>query len=357
MQVPGNFWPCGIGSLPFKEPEPALELIFKSMPQIPHWPQLPKRGRVEHFVYQSLAPLVRLGLIVVPEGEGLPYFNTRASDWPEKLTQFYTLLLDAASGHSRALEYFAIPREAGRGFYAFVEFLSREGTGQALFLKGQVAGPLTAGLYLTDAEGRYAFYDPQLRDLIVKTTAMQARWQAKVLGTRGLPAIIFVDDPALSAYGTSTHVALNREEVIEALKEVALEIINAPGIPGAHSCSGVDWSIFMVSGFRIISFDAYNYFESLKVYASQVEDFLNEGGTLAWGIVPTYEKAWEESCATLCALLKNYIEELVKRGVNSSRLYRQGLVTPSCGTGVLDEELARRVYQLTFEVAEAMAGE
>jgi len=327
------------------------------MPQIPHWPQLPRRGRVEHFVYQSLAPLVRLGLIVVPEGEGLPYFNTKASDWPERLTQFYTIFLEATSGQTQALEYFAIPREAGQGFYAFVEFLLREGTGQALFLKGQVAGPLTAGLYLTDAEGRYAFYDPQLRDLIIKTTAMQARWQAKVLGERGLPAIIFVDDPALSAYGTSTHIALNRKETVEALKEVVLEIVSASGIPGAHSCSGVDWSIFIEAGFRIISFDAYNYFDSLKVFAPQVEDFLNEGGILAWGIVPTYEKAWEETGASLCARLKNYLEELVKRGVNPSRLYQQGLTTPSCGTGVLDEGLARRIYQLTSEVAEAMAKE
>lgn len=354
MQVPGNFLACGIGSLPFKEPEPALELIFQSMPQIPHWPQLPRRGRVEHFVYQSLALLVRLGLIVVPEGDRLPYFTTEAPDWPERLTQFYTLLLDAASGQTQALEYFAIPREAGEGFYAFLERCLHEGTGAALFLKGQVAGPLTAGLYLTDAEGRYAFYDEELRDLIIKTTAMQARWQAKVLGQMGLPAIIFVDDPALSAYGTSTHVALNRGDAVEALKEVALEIKEAQGIPGAHSCSGVDWSIFIEAGFRIISFDAYNYFDSLKVFAPQVEDFLKEGGILAWGIVPTYEQAWKETRFTLHARLKYYIEELAKKGVTPAHLYQQGLITPSCGTGVLEEDLARRIYQLTAELAELM---
>ncbi|SMB94291.1 hypothetical protein SAMN00808754_1004 [Thermanaeromonas toyohensis ToBE] len=355
MQVPGNFLPCGIGSLPFKEPEPALELIFQSMPQIPHWPQLPRRGRIEHFVYQSLAPLVRLGLIVVPEGEKLPYFATQAPDWPERLTQFYTIFLEATSEDPQALESFAIPREAGQGFYALLEFLVHKGTGPALFLKGQVAGPLTAGLYLTDAEGRYAFYDPQLRDLIIKTTAMQARWQAKALGRRGLPVIIFVDDPALSAYGTSTHVALNREEAVEALKQVALEIKKVQGIPGAHSCSGVDWSIFFEAGFQIVSFDAYNYFDSLKVFAPQVENFLAKGGILAWGIVPTYEQAWKETRDTLSARLKHYLDELVKRGVTPKRLYQQALITPSCGTGVLEEDLARRIYQLTAEVSELMA--
>ncbi|MGI9951155.1 hypothetical protein V3F56_02245 [Moorellaceae bacterium AZ2] len=353
MKLPGNFWACGIGSLPHLDPQSALELIAATLPQIPHWPQLPRRGHVEHFLYQGLVPLVKLGLIEEPPG-GTAYFATDSPDWVEKLTAFYALFLQAAEGEGEALEAFAIPPEAGRGFFAFVRWLEGGGTARAHFLKGQVAGPLTAGLYLTDMAGHYAFYESQLRDLIVKTTALQARWQARVLGSFGLPVMIFVDDPAVAAYGSSTHVALQREAVVEALAAVAQEIEKEGGIPGAHSCSGVEWPIFFEAGFRVVSFDAYNYFTSLQVFPREVDEFLAGGGVLAWGIVPTYEQAWQETGSSLLRRLNGCLEEMARRGVNRGRLYRQGLVTPSCGTGVLAEPLAEHIYRLTAEVAEAM---
>ncbi|HBT47528.1 MAG TPA: hypothetical protein DEA73_06585 [Peptococcaceae bacterium] len=352
-QFPGNFWACGIGSLPHIDPQPALELIAATLPQIPHWPQLPRRGHVEHFLYQSLLPLIKLGLIHEPPG-GTAYFTTGAADWADKLTAFYELFLRAAEGEGEALEYFAITPEAGRGFYAFIDWLEGGGAAEARFLKGQVAGPLSAGLYLTDSAGHYAFYEPQLRDLIVKTTALQARWQARVLGRFGLPAVIFVDDPAAAAYGSSTHVALRREEAVEALAAVAEEIKEEGGIPGAHSCSGVEWPIFFEAGFRVVSFDAYNYFTSLQVFPREVGEFLAGGGVLAWGIVPTHEGAWQETARSLQERLQGCLEEMARRGVNRERLYRQGLVTPSCGTGVLAEPLAEHIYGLTAEVAAAM---
>ena len=42
----------GVGSLPFKDPGQALELISRSVPEIPFWPQLPKRDKREGMVAQ-----------------------------------------------------------------------------------------------------------------------------------------------------------------------------------------------------------------------------------------------------------------------------------------------------------------
>jgi hypothetical protein len=62
-----NFQPqclaTGIGSLPFVDPEEALDLISGELPDMPHWPQLPQRGEREHFVYQFLQPLVDCGIL------------------------------------------------------------------------------------------------------------------------------------------------------------------------------------------------------------------------------------------------------------------------------------------------------
>ncbi|GEA16859.1 hypothetical protein E308F_31050 [Moorella sp. E308F] len=356
MPLPGNFWAAAIGSLPYQEPGPALELIFKNMPLVPHWPQLPRRGHQEHFVYQSLSPLVRLGLIKDEPGE-MPVFTDASPDWAANLTAFYSLYLEAEAGSEEALAAFAIPREAGIGFYALVECLEQHGPGRARFLKGQVAGPVTAGLYLSSSSGRSAFYDPQLRDLIVKTTAMQACWQVRELGRFGLPVLVFVDDPALAAYGTSTHVALQRDDLVEALAGVVEGIRAKGGLPGAHSCSGVEWPIFFESGYQIVSFDAYNYFTSLQVFAPDVATFLDRDGVLAWGIVPTYEQAWQETAASLAVRLQGAIEELTRKGVDRELLYHQSLVTPACGTGVLDVRLAEHIYKLTAGVAELMGQE
>ncbi|MGI9859942.1 hypothetical protein SDD30_00985 [Moorella naiadis] len=355
MLLPGDFQALGIGSLPYHEPGPALDLIMKTTPTIPHWPQLPKRGHQEHFVYQSLAPLVHLGLIRETPGE-MPVFTDADSGWADRLTDFYSLYLEAEAGVEEALANFAIPREAGVGFYALLAYLEQKGTGPACYLKGQVAGPITAGLYLTASSGRSAFYDPQLRDLIVKTTAMQACWQARELGRFNLPVLVFVDDPALAAYGTSTHVALQREDLVTALAGIVAGIEAGGGLAGAHSCSGVEWLIFFEAGYRVLSFDAYNYFTSLQVFAADVANFMAEGGVLAWGIVPTYEQAWQETPAALAARLQEQIGELARRGVDGERLYRQALVTPSCGTGVLEVDLAEHIYGLAAAVAAIMAG-
>ncbi|MDN5346804.1 MAG: hypothetical protein PWP65_368 [Clostridia bacterium] len=348
--LPGNFTPCGIGSLPYREPGPALKLIRECLPAIPHWPQLPLRGHEEHFLFQSLAPLIRLGLIKEEEG-AMPYFTALEDGWTERLTAFYGFYLQLEEGGMEALSGFSIPERAAVGFYAFLQDLEAQGTGEARFLKGQVAGPVTAGLYLTDGTGRPAFYEPQLRDLLVKTTALQARWQIQQLSRFGLPVIIFVDDPAISAYGTSGHVAIQWQDLVEALKEIAGAIIAGGGIPGVHSCSGVEWPIFFEAGYRIVSLDAYNFFTSLLVFASEVKTFLKEGGVLAWGLVPTYEQAWKETPMSLSRRLEEYFEALARRGVPGELLLKQALITPTCGTGTLEPELAEHIYRLTAELA------
>ena len=42
----------GIGSVPFTEPQEAVELILAHMPQIPYWPQMVRRGYLEDMTAQ-----------------------------------------------------------------------------------------------------------------------------------------------------------------------------------------------------------------------------------------------------------------------------------------------------------------
>ncbi|TYO95926.1 hypothetical protein [Desulfallas thermosapovorans] len=341
---------AGIGSMPFKEAGPALQIIWENMPAIPHWPQLPRRGGDEGFVHQFLDPLVRIGLL---EKRGdktvFPVDNPR---WPERLTQFYTTYLSAEAGDDKALEMFAFPRSAASGFYAFMEEIRAKGTRSARFLKGHLAGPLTIGFQLKDERGRLAYYEDQLRDVLVKTLAMHARWQAAELAKTGLKPIIFVDEPGVRVYGSSSYITVTREMVVSDLNAVFAGIHAAGGLAGVHSCDAVDWSLLYESNLEIVNLDVYQYGDSLFPYVKEMKKYLERGGVLAWGIVPTLDKAFDESASTLLARLEKLWAELGERGIERATLLRQSLITPACGTGLLEPDLSERIYVLTRGISE-----
>jgi hypothetical protein len=340
-----------VGSLPHSEPQAALDLIGARLAAVPHWPQLPLRGPQEGFVIQFLNPLLKTGLLEW-EGEKIR-FATEASDWDDRLTAFYLLYLAVEEGDEKVLDQFAIPPEAATGFYAFLERMAG-GTGQAECLKGQVVGPLTAAFRLTDAAGRSAYYDEQLRDVVVKSLALQGRWQARILGGFSSRTMVFVDEPGVSIYGQSTYITVTREMIREDLEAVVEGIQAAGALAGIHSCAAVDWSILMETRADVISLDAYGYFDSLLPFRDELGDFLARGKTVAWGIVPTSDQAAEESVESLVQRLEQYWGQLSGRGVTREQLRRQSLITPSCGAGTLAVDLAERIYALTAGVSSAL---
>lgn len=344
----------GIGSLPFTETGQALALIRENLPDIPHWPQLPQRGKEEGFVFQFLNPLVRTGVLTLTDHAGRAFFDTAATEWAQRLTGFYELYLRAGEGDWQALEEFAFPSEAAAGFSAFVAEVKEKGAGKALYFKGQLAGPLTIGFALKDEQGRPAYYNEQLRELIRQTLALHARWQALTLAGLGRPAIIFIDDPGVSVYGQFSFITVTKEMIAADLGEVVRAIHGAGALAGVHSCDAIDWSLLLESELDIVNLDAYNFGASLFPYAREIKTFLERGGVLAWGIVPTSEKVREEGGNSLAGRLSGLWSELENRGVPRELLKRQLLITPACGAGLLSPELARCIYRLTREVSEAV---
>ncbi|MCL2337431.1 MAG: hypothetical protein FWC60_08430, partial [Firmicutes bacterium] len=313
--MPTEFTPrgmaTGIGSMPYREPETALKLIMENMPAAPHWPQLPRLGSEEGFVYQFLNPLVRSGLLE-QRGDKV-IFPVEARDWSERLTGFYTVYMDAEAGDPEALAAFAFPLASASGFYAFLAKLRQDGVGQARFLKGHLAGPLTIGFQLKDENGRWAYYQDQLRDVLVKTLAMHARWQVTELARFGLPVIIFVDEPGIRVYGSSSYITVTREMVLADLNAIFADIHNAGGIAGVHSCDAIDWSVLYESHLEIINPDIAQYGESLLPYVKEMKPYLARGGVMAWGVVPTTDKAFAEDADSLLRRLEELWSALTAR--------------------------------------------
>ena len=340
----------GIGSMPYTEPGEALDLIFKNMPQIPHWPQMPRRGAREGLVFQFLTPLVKAGLIQV-EGDKA-YFDTQSEHWGEGMTEFYSLYLAAVEGDVTALEAFSLPEGSAAGFYSFINRVKQNGPGEAVYLKGHLAGPLTVGFNLKDEKGKFAYYDNQLRDLLVKALALHSRWQALEIAKLGRPVILFVDEPGISIYGKSDYITVTKEMIKEDLNEIAEQIHAAGSLVGVHSCDAIDWSILYQCNLDIVNLDVYNFGASLLPFVAELKEFLSRGGILAQGIVPTSDVAFSENSQSLFTRLMATWKELQDRGIPIKQLMDQTMITPACGTGLLEPELAVHIYGLARQVSD-----
>lgn len=339
----------GIGSFPTHTAETALELIFSHVPEIPHWPQLPAKGSKEGLVRQYLNPLLEYGLVA--EGSRrAPFFVTEADEWLELLTAFFSTVLENNS--LEAIESFGFPQDVASGFYAFLKYLQEFDYRSVRCLKGQITGPLTTGIVVTDEKMQPSFYHNHLREIIVRSLGMQIRWQARTLQQFGLPVILFLDEPGLYGYGQASFIGLSKQAIQHSLQTL-IEIAHEEGIIiGIHACAGVDWSLLFELPFDIINIDMYNYFTSLLPYVEECNEFLNRGGYLAWGLVPTSAEVEKETVSSLLTRLNTGQERLAARGVNYNALRKQLLFTPSCGTGTLTLEQTTAVYRLLQQLKE-----
>ena len=339
----------GIGSLPFKKEDQALDMIFKHLPLVPHWPQLPAISSSESFVEQYLYPLLKVEAIKMRK-KGSPFFDSEDPEFLNKLTDFYNLYLRALDRDQEVLHYFTMPPDSASGLYAFINKLKKEGTGRAKFLKGQISGPVTLGLWLTDGKRQPSFYLEHLRDILVKALQLQLEWQINELKQFGLPVIIFIDEPSLCLFGQAPYIGLSRDEVKESLA-MLLETIHLQGaMAGVHACSSIDWAILTELEVDIINFDAFNYFESFLVYYDSFIEFYKKGGIVAWGIIPTDDRVLEESKDSIILRLDNYFNNLTKKGFPEDLLKKQLMITPSCGTGTLSQELTEKIHRLACQL-------
>ena len=326
----------GVGSLPYSNPQDALRLILSTFPEIPFWPQLPRRDFRENMYAQFSENLVAVQLDMPHEIISAVIDDTMLA----QVETFYARYLAEDPG------LFAVSPEYAAGLYALRD--QRDALKQAKWIKGQVTGPISFGLKVVDQNLRPMLYDDSLHDVLVKHVARQAQWQEQFLAELGTP-LMFVDEPSLSLIGASV-VALNRDQVIRDLAEVFSSI---RGLKGTHCCGNTDWLMLLETSVDLISFDAYNYAENIALFADDVRKFLERGGILAWGIVPTVaEQIMSETESSLANRLDAAIGLLVKKGVDRALLYDRALITPACGLGTLSIPIAERAFALTRGISQ-----
>ena len=345
--------PLLIGSIPLQDHRQATDLILQSTPEIPLWAQLPVYAQ-EGMMTQFLPGLPGH----VSDGEQ-EYVNTDSEAFEADLVSFYEQYMAVTeSGQALDETRFVLDDTRAKGFTTLMEMLA-EKTPELFAIKGQITGPITFATGVKDQDKRAIFYDDQLRDAAIKLLALKAAWQVEHLGRFQVPVIVFLDEPALAGFGSSEFISISKQDVLDSLNEIMDQIHNRGGLAGVHVCANADWSVILDSKADILSFDAYTYFDKLAIFSQDLTRFLNRGGIIAWGIVPTLEaeNIERETSQSLLTQLRTKFDHLIGLGIEREKLLAQSLITPSCGTGSLSAQQARKVLQLTREVSQALRDE
>jgi methionine synthase II (cobalamin-independent) len=335
-----NFTPTGIGSVPWTDVGGTCAQILQTVPEAPFWPQFVQRSFFEDMTAQFCE-----GLTFLTVDESTRTVRLSSGEIETNLAAFYERYL------AEEVNAFAISESYATGLHALLRAIQENPSLAGPFIKGQTVGPVTLALGVKDDEGKPVIHHPHLMEAIVKGLSIKALWQVKALSATGKRPIFFLDEPALSGFG-SAFTPILRHEVIANLKEVMAYLRERTAVLiGIHCCGNTDWAMILEAGPDIVSFDAYTYMEHFFLYTKEILNFIRAGGTIAWGLVPTGEAAPEGSVDRLALIIEEGIDRLANLGLDSDLVSRRSIFTPACGMGTMEPAAAGAVLELLSELA------
>ncbi|CAN5841080.1 methionine synthase [soil metagenome] len=305
----------GVGSLPHTDAGSAIAFVLAHDRGLPAAPTLPNRSPLEGMVAQAAwgVPGVTIG-----PGGSLTIDRSR---------------MDPAAP-------VADPELAGEPFLTLRAFFGavadRPGP-----IKVQLTGPVTLGLVLHRAGA------PLDLAMAVAGAAVRARCRSLLARLDRIDQrtpLVVLDEPVLC-----TEVPLATDDVIDAISG-ALAAIEPHAVTGLHCCGPADWRALLEAGPQVLSLpvDA-----GTTTAAGALCAFIEQGGWVAWGTVPTDRPVgsdvgplWRRLSAQWC--------DLVAAGCDPVQVRAQAIITPACGLAGHGLSQAERVMELTSRLAARM---
>ncbi len=334
-----NLMPITPSSWPHKETGHVFDLVLGHQPAVLSLATFPK--------------LMHLG--AGREYEGMPclvvdrerkkvYFDTSDPGRVEAgLTAFYEHYM------ADDVEHFAITEGASPGLYELLDRLrDYDWSGRSIMLT--LNGPISFGMRTTDEQDKPIFYNEAFRDVVVKTLIMKARWlyAQTTQAAPGSSVMLRFTEPLLSLYGTS-FASLPRQDVMDCLNPCLKAI---PGVGAVHCCANIDWPLLMDTEVDVIDFDAFEFADKLCLYPKELQDYLDRGGMLAWGLVPSNnDKISGETVESLLARFDRGLAAWEAHGLRREQVLASSYIISSCSLATMTEELAERAFNYTHEVS------
>lgn len=308
----------GIGSLPHDDADEAARFALEHHALLPPAPSLPRRSPFEGMIAQAAWGIP--GVLILDDGSLLVEEGS----------------VDPALGSSDP----GIGSEPFVGLRTFLGALD----GWAAPFKLQLTGPVTLGVAL------HAVGVAPERAFAVAADAVDARIDA-TLHTAALAApaatpVLFLDEPGLCA-ALQPGFPLALGTTLD-LVSSAMARVQRRAVAGLHCCGRADWHAVLQTGPQILSLPVG---AGIVDHAGSLADFLEAGGWVAWGAVPT-DGPISDSVDLLWRRLRTEWGQLVLGGCDPALLREHALITPACGLVGLDPYQADVVVGLTAEIGE-----
>lgn len=305
-----------IGSLPHDDPDEAAAFVLERLPDLPAIPTLPRAIPAEGMIAQ-VAHALR-GVRLTDDGE-----------------------LDVQLG--RVDPSAAIVPDLDHPAFTSLRAFCRAAAGRQGMVKWQIAGPITLGMALLEqgVPPQRAF------DVAIRAVRVTVRAVYRYVGEHlpGCNQLVFVDEPRL-AEALEVGFPMSADAAFD-FTSGALAAIEVDAAAGLHCCATTDVTALLAVGPGVLSVPLH---PRVVDAAGAIARFLDGGGWVAWGAIPTHapmagsaDRYWRELSAVWC--------ELVQNGCDAARLRRQALITPACGLAFHDVDGASRVLAAVNDLA------
>jgi len=320
-----------MGVMPHTDVDRALEQALSL--DIPYWPQLPRLSYYEDMYVQASEHFP--GIVLDLKARTLGFDSTRFIEEVEAVLERF----DDEPFFDVSPEYSAV----------YPRFLELD-LAQRPAIRGQMEGPVSFGFNVCDENDRPIIFDDTVRPFLMEFMARRVNAQLHRLQRLNPNAFMFVDEPgmqfifsALSGYGD-----------IAAKDDLATFFSQIERPRGIHLCGNPDWDFMLGLDLDVLSLDVYSNGERFVGSAPAIRRFIDGGGVLVWGIVPTnVEPFGQESVDSLEARMVELFGVLASRGIDPEQLRAQSQLSPAtcCLVNPDGEVTVERAFAVTRELA------
>jgi hypothetical protein len=326
MTIPGNLLTTAMAVMPHTNVDQALKAALSL--DVPFWPQLPNFDYHEDMYVQAAEHFP--GILLDMEKKTLRFSMDKfIAECEETMTHFEVEYFDVSSTYS----------------VVYHRFLDMELSDRPA-IRGQLEGPVSFGFNLLDQDDRPILFDDTIRPFMFEFMAKRINVQLKKLKEKNPNAFMFIDEPgmqfvfsALSGYG--------EQKAKQDLDEF-FSMIDSP--KGIHLCGNPDWDFLLGLDMDVLSLDVYTNAEIFAACTHSIKKFLDRGGVLVWGIVPTGIETFEKENLDLLAFkLKGIWKALEKKGIPIDQILDKSMLSPAtcCLINQDKEKTVEKAFRLT----------
>ena len=307
MSLPGNLLTTAMAVMPHQDVDRALAAALSL--DVPFWPQLPNFSYYEDMYVQASEHFP--GIVLDVKRRSLQFSMDR---FAEELEAAMARMADPA-----AMDISPAYSDVYHRFLG-LELHDRPA------IRGQMEGPVSFGFNILDQDGRPILFDDTVRPFLLEFMAARLNAQLARLRQRNAKAFMFVDEPGLQFLFS----ALSGYSDVKAADDLAFFFSMIEKPRGIHLCGNPDWDFLLKLDLNVLSLDIYANAEVFANYARAIQKFLDRGGVLVWGIVPTGMEIFaRESLPSLQSRLTCVWRQLTAKGIDLQQILRQSMLSPA----------------------------